>query len=68
MTQSNKIGETKVIETELKIKRYIKLKIAPHDVTKAHKTMLRKYKALSIEHKAEFIVDLDKEIKKLRAQ
>lgn len=53
---------------DLKIKKYVKLTIAPHHVTKAHKAMLKKYKALSILNKAEFEVDLDKEINKLNKE
>ena len=56
-------GENRMID--FKIKKYIKLTIAPHDVRKAYRSMLAKYKALSIENKEEFEVDLDKEIIKL---
>ena len=51
---------------DLKIKKYVKLLIAPHDVRKAHNKMVYMYNQLSADRKVEFIEDLDKEIVKLQ--
>jgi hypothetical protein len=47
---------------DFKIKKWIKNNIAPHDATKAYKSMLSKYNRLSIADKYQFEGDMDKEL------